>query len=134
MASPNSLPTVAVHGALRLPSVDVDSYNLELKDDEGFIGDRASKGAFRKIIENWRKELRKVGVDPLGENPSGELSKKELDEIFTRGDTEAAGIIHGAIEEFSQEFALVIRRFLKLKEWKDTERLVVGGGSGKPRG
>jgi hypothetical protein len=128
MASPNSLPTVAVHGALRLPSVDVDSYNLELKDDEGFIGDRASKGAFRKIIENWRKELRKVGVDPLGEDPSGELSKKELDEILARGDTEAAGIIHGAIEEFSQEFALVIRRFLKLKEWKDTERLVVGGG------
>jgi hypothetical protein len=42
--------------------------------------------------------------------------------------TEAAGIIHGAIEEFSQELALVIRRFLKLKEWKDTERLVIGGG------
>ena len=26
-----------------LPSVDVDSYNVELEDDEGFIGDRASK-------------------------------------------------------------------------------------------
>ena len=30
----------AHHGATRLPSVDVDSYNVELKDDEGFLGDR----------------------------------------------------------------------------------------------
>src|SRR5205085_1579046 len=27
-----------------------------------------------------------------------------------------------------QEFAAVIRRFLRLKEWKKTERIVVGGG------
>src|SRR5258707_9064332 len=99
-----TLPTVAAHGATRLPSVDVDSYNVELKDDEGFIGDRASKGAFRKIIENWRAELRKIGVDPLGEDASEEISKKKLDDILARGDTEAAGIIHGAIEDFSQEF------------------------------
>jgi len=128
MASQSPLPAVAAHGALRLPSVDVDSYNVELKDDEGLIGDRASKGAFRNIIENWRAELRKVGVDPLGDDASEELSKKKLDEILERGDTEAAGIIHGAIEEFSQEFALIIRRFLKLKEWKNTECLVIGGG------
>jgi ROK family len=128
MAPQPRLPAVAEHGALRLPSVEVDSYNVELKDDEGFIGDRASKGAFRDIIENWRAELGKVGVDPLGEDASEDLSKKKLDEILARGDTEAAGIIHGAIEEFSQEFALIIRRFLKLKEWKGTERLVIGGG------
>jgi predicted NBD/HSP70 family sugar kinase len=128
MVSPIIIPAVASHGSLRLPSVEVDAYNVELKDDEGFLGDRASKGAFHEIIENWRKELRKVGVDPLGEDASEELSKKKLDAILTRGDAEAAGIIQGAIEDFAQEFALVIRRFLKLKEWKDTERLVIGGG------
>jgi len=32
------------HGATRLPSVDVDSFNIELKDDDGYLGDRASKG------------------------------------------------------------------------------------------
>ena len=37
-------------------------------------------------------------------------------------------MIHSAIEEFAQEFAAVIRRFLRLKEWKDVERIVVGGG------
>jgi hypothetical protein len=123
-----TLPNVATHGATRLPTVDLDSYNVELKDDEGFIGDRASKGAFRDLIENWRKPLRKAGNDPFGDEPSEEISKKKLDLLLTEGDPEAAGILHGAIEDFSQELALVIRRFLKLKAWRDTERIVVGGG------
>ena len=67
MAETATLAAIASHGASRLPSVELDSYNLELKDDEGFIGDRASKGAFREIIENWRKSLRKNGDDPFGE-------------------------------------------------------------------
>src|SRR3954470_84908 len=103
MASPTSLPAVAEHGALRLPSVDVDSYNVELKDDEGFIGDRASKGAFRDIIENWRAALRKTGDDPFGDEPSEALSKKTLDGILAKGEPEAAGVVQGAIEDFSQE-------------------------------
>jgi hypothetical protein len=87
------LPAVAAHGATRLPSVDLDSYNVELKDDEGFLGDRASKGAFRKLIENWRSALRRLGADPLGEDSSEELTKKRLDDLLARGDPEAAGII-----------------------------------------
>ena len=128
MADTNTLPSIATHGAERLPSVTVDSYNVELKDDEGFIGDRASKGAFRDMIENWRKHLRKAGDDPFGDTPSDEITKKELDGLLAKGDPEAAGIVQGAIEDFSQELALVIRRYLKLKGWKDTERIVVGGG------
>jgi hypothetical protein len=123
-----ALPAVAAHGATRLPSVDLDSYNIELKDDEGFLGDRAGKGAFREIIANWRKALRQTGGDPLGDEVGDDLSKKELDDLLERGEPEAAGIIHGAIEDFSQELALVIRRYLKLKGWKDTQRIAVGGG------
>jgi predicted NBD/HSP70 family sugar kinase len=121
-------PTVPTHGASRLPTVEVDSYNVELKDDEGFLGDRASKAAFRTIIENWRKPLRKAGDDPFGDEPSEEISKSKLDSLLTKGDPEAAGILQGAIEDFAQELALIIRRFLKLKAWRDTERIVVGGG------
>src|SRR6266446_7510523 len=58
------------HGATRLPSVDVDSYNIELKDDDHFLGDRATKGAFRKIFDRWRKPLGKSGEDPFGDKPS----------------------------------------------------------------
>ncbi len=64
MTDETTLPAVAAYGAHRLPSVLVDSYNLEIKDNQGFIGDRASKGAFRQMIEQIRKPLRKVGGDP----------------------------------------------------------------------
>ena len=58
----DTLTTVGIgrHGAARLPSVDVDSFNIELKDDDGFLGDRASKGAFRKILDDLRKPLKAV--------------------------------------------------------------------------
>ena len=46
MPEQTTLPAVAAHGARRLPSVDADSYNVELKDSEGFIGDRVSRGLF----------------------------------------------------------------------------------------
>jgi hypothetical protein len=128
MADTPLAPAVAPHGFSRLPAVDVDSYDVELKDNEGFIGDRASKGAFRILIERIRKTLRKSGDDPLGDEDSEELSKAELDSLLLQGEPKAAGIIHAAIEDFSQEFALIIQRFLKLKEWKNTERIVIGGG------
>jgi hypothetical protein len=38
-------------------------------------------------------------------------------------------VVHAAIEDFSQDFALIIERFLKLKEWKDISRIAIGGGS-----
>ena len=120
--------SVAAHGANHLPLLNVDSYNVELKDDDGFLGDRANKHAFRAIIENWRKPLRKGGKDPLGNAPSEEISKEKLDALLADGEPEAAGIVHGAIEDFAQELALVIRQFLKLKQWRDTERIIIGGG------
>jgi predicted NBD/HSP70 family sugar kinase len=128
MPEQKPLAAVAAHGAGRLPSVDVDSYNVELKDDEGFLGDRASRGAFRDIIENWRKPLRKAGEDPFGDEPTEALSKKMLDDLLSKGDAEAAGVLQGAIEDFSQQLAVIIRRFLKLKSWAKTERIVIGGG------
>jgi len=119
---------IARHGAARLPSVEIDSFNVELKDDEGFIGDRASKGAFRKIFDRWRKPLRKTGKDPFGDLPSEEISKKALDEMLIGDDTEASAVVHSAIEEFAQELAYVTRRFLNTNAWARTDRIVVVGG------
>jgi predicted NBD/HSP70 family sugar kinase len=119
---------IARHGATRLPSVEVDSFNVELKDDEGFLGDRASKGAFRKILDSLRKPLKKNGDDPLGSKSAEAIAKSTLDEALVGDDVAAAALVHGAIEEFAQELAHVTRRFLKTKAWTDTERIVVGGG------
>jgi predicted NBD/HSP70 family sugar kinase len=123
---------IAGHGATRLPSVEVDSFNLELKDEGGpegdFLGDRATKGAFRKIFDRWRKPLRKTGKDPFGELPSERISKAALDDMLIGDDTEASAVVHSTIEEFAQELAYVTRRILKTKAWADTECIVVGGG------
>jgi predicted NBD/HSP70 family sugar kinase len=119
---------IGKHGVARLPSVDVDSYNIELKDEDGFLGDRASKGAFQQILDGWRKPLRKNGDDPLGDKASDDLSKGTLDDVLLGDDIGAAALVHGAIEDFAQQLAYVTRRFLKTKAWADTQRIVVGGG------
>ncbi len=116
------------HGAKRLPSVEVDSYNLEIKDEDGFVGDKASRSAFHEMLDKWREPLRKLGADPLGEKSSDQMSKKQLDKLLAEGDAEAGGIIHSAIEEFAQTLTSVIKRFLKVSAWRDTEAIVFGGG------
>jgi predicted NBD/HSP70 family sugar kinase len=119
---------IGKHGAARLPSVDIDSYNIELKDDDGFLGDRASKGAFQQLLDDWRKPLKKNGDDPLGKKATDDLSKTTLDEALKGDDILAAALVHGALEDFAQQLAYVTGRFLKTKAWADTERIVVGGG------
>lgn len=117
------------HGLSHLPYVDVEAYNAELRDEEGFVGDRASNRAFRALLEDLREALRNAtGEDPIGEEASDQISKKTLDKILTKGDPEAAGVVHGAIEAFASELSTVTRRFLRLKAWKNVERIAVGGG------
>jgi predicted NBD/HSP70 family sugar kinase len=124
-AKPGQLPT---HGALVLPSVEVKSYNVEIEDEDGFIGDKAGKCAFWDALDKWRKPLKKLGTDPLGEKASEEIGKKKLAAILAEGDPEAAGVVQSAVEDFAQQLTKVIRRFLRLKEWRETECLVIGGG------
>jgi predicted NBD/HSP70 family sugar kinase len=125
--------SLLAHGGKVLSLVVIDAYNAEMRSPEGFLGDRASRRAFQAILDDWRDRVSRSGDDPLGDLPSEEIGKKQLDKLLAEGDAEAAGVIHGAIEEFAQEFAQVIRRFLKLKEWKHTEALVVGGGMRQSR-
>jgi hypothetical protein len=121
-------PTLPTHGAAMLPSVEVVTYNVALEDDEGFIGDKASKGAFREILTAVRKVSGASGEDPLGDKDTEDISKKKLDELLSAGEAEAAAVVHSAIEDFSRQLAFVIRRFLRLKAWQDTECIVLGGG------
>jgi predicted NBD/HSP70 family sugar kinase len=121
--------TGMVHGAARLPSVDVLSFSLETRGgEEGFLGDNANKGAFRAMLDDWRKVLRKHGEDPFGKKSSEEIGKKALETLLVEGDPEAAAVVHGAIEDFARELARVIGKFIELKSWRDVERLAIGGG------
>ena len=117
----------AVHGSPDLPGLHVDGYNAELRasgrDGGGFVGDRASSRAFHWLLDDLRERF---PDDPLGDEET--VSKQRLDQMLREGDPEAGGVIVGAIEAWAQEFAGVIRRFLRLREWRGTERIVVGGG------
>ena len=122
----NNVPVV--HGADDLPGVEVISYNLELRDKDGFIGDKANKTAFRDAIETWRKRVRTGGRDPLGDVPTDDLSKKEIDMLLKEQETEAAALVLAAIDTFATDLADILARYLKEDAWKGTERIVVGGG------
>ena len=82
-----------------LPAVTVDTYNEELRDEDGFVGDRASGRAFRAILEDWRDKLRAQGDDPFGDIPTQEISKSKLDKVLAADDPLAGGLVHTAAEE-----------------------------------
>jgi predicted NBD/HSP70 family sugar kinase len=115
------------HGALELPSVSVVGYNLEIRDDDGFIGDKASRGAFVEHLDALRRHLREQSADPL-QGETAEISKRDLDALLKDGDPHEAALVLSAIERFAQSLAFVIRRFVRLKSWAEVERIVVGGG------
>jgi hypothetical protein len=120
--------TPLAHGGRTLPAVTVDTYNEELRDDDGFVGDRASRRAFRAILADWRDRLKEHGEDPLGDTPMEEVSKAKLDKMMGADDPKSAALVHTVVEEFAAELATVVRRFLRLASWKGTERIVLGGG------
>lgn len=115
------------HGAEELPSVSVTSYNLEIRDQDGFVGDKASRSAFVEHLDALREHLRVQGGDPL-KGATVDVSKKELDALLKDGDPHEAALVLSAVERFAQSLAFVIRRFVRLKSWAPVERIVVGGG------
>jgi hypothetical protein len=96
---------------VRSSSKDLWKYVVGGGDDEGFLGDRASKGAFRDILEKWRKPLRKSGDDPFGNEPSENISKKVLDTILVGDNAETAAVVHSTVEDFAQELTHVTGAF-----------------------
>jgi predicted NBD/HSP70 family sugar kinase len=120
--------TLPTHGSSMLPSVQIDSYNLELEDEDGFVGDKANRGAFRRMLDDIRDVLRQDGEDPLGEKDSDRISKKKLEALLSKGDPEAAAVVQGAIENFAGQLRDVIKRFMRQKSWRDTQCIVLGGG------
>ena len=118
------------HGARELPAIIVDGYSLQLRDKDGFAGDAASQTAFRALLEQWRKRRRQKGKeDPFGNVASRDLGKKDLDRVLrSKKASEGADLLEGAIEEFAEELAFVVRRFLREPSWDKVQRIVIGGG------
>jgi hypothetical protein len=122
------LGIVGPHGDMRLASVVIEGYSLELRDGDGFVGDVASRTAFRHMLDAWRKLFTSMaGKDPMGKKTTRELSKGELDAMLEK-DGIAAQAIAAASEDYALQLAHVVQRFLKHKTWKGVERIIIGGG------
>ncbi len=124
------LATLGPHGEMELPSVTIDGYSLELRDGDGdgFIGDAASRTAFRKMLDAWRVLFTDMaGKDPFGSKPTVDIGKSRLDELLEEGGP-AAQAIRAAQEDYALQLADVVPRFLKEKSWKGVKRVIVGGG------
>jgi hypothetical protein len=116
------------HGSLQLSAVTVSSYSLELHEGEGFVGDNASRTAFREMLENWRTLFRKIdGKDPMGPKPTDDIDKQSLDELLAKKGP-AAAAIQSALEDYAVQLARVVRRFRGHSSWQGVERVIIGGG------
>lgn len=120
-------PPTGVHGASTLTAVTVDTLNSQLRDEDGFIGDRARRDAFYEIFDYWHA-LAAPGLDIIGDTPDERVSKSTLDELLTQGNPREQALMLSAIEGFAQELAYVLRRLLRSKGWRHTQRIAVGGG------
>lgn len=120
-------PDVTMHGASTLAAVTVDSFNAELRDGDGFVGDRARRAAFYEIFERWR-ELTERKLPQFGDTPTEDLSKSRIDAALAEGKPHEQALIHSAIEDYARELIAVIRRLLRTEKWRDVERIAIGGG------
>lgn len=132
-AAPDTSPPLGAHGSAKLPGIEVTSYNLEVKDKDGFVGDKASGKAFRAFVRDWRVKLREMGDDPFEEDLDARISKKKLDKFLAEGDADGAAVVQGAIEDFARNFAHVVKTFTSQEAWSDVTRVVVGGGLSEAR-
>jgi len=104
--------------------------NLELKDEEGFLGDtRPAREPFRQLIENWRKPAAKPASDPFGDEPSATIQQEEARlSLRAEGDHEAAGILPERDRDFSSGACSVpSAASLKPEVPARHERIVLGG-------
>lgn len=117
------------HGDMRLASVIINGYSLELRDREsdGFVGDVASGTAFRHMLDAWRKLVTSMsGKDPFGSKATRDFSKKQLDKLADKND-DAAHALEQAAEDYALQLAGVVQRFMKQPTWRDVERVILGG-------
>lgn len=119
-------PPFAAHGAATLAAVTVDACNSQLKEEDGFVGDRARRAAFFEILDRWRGIA--DAKAPLGDKPAEEFSKKDLDAALLEGEPQEQALMLSAIEDYAGELATVIRRLLRTRDWRDTQRIAIGGG------
>jgi predicted NBD/HSP70 family sugar kinase len=127
--STNTTEFLAGHALPSLPSVRIDSYNLDVRDGRKILNHRLRRAAFFEGLAKIAAEEGNVFDGRAAE----ELSRKEIEHLLRHGDAGAIRVIEQGIEAFAAEIADVVAQFLKTKEWTGVERISIGGGFRKGR-
>jgi hypothetical protein len=93
-------PPLRAHGALLFRSLRLDTYGLDLAE-------AADAATFD-------------GAHPYG--------AEALDEALLVGAPASAAMLRGAIEDDAAALAGLVQKVLLLPEWRDTQRVLIGGG------
>jgi len=78
--------TPVVHGTARLSTVEIGSYDVEDRDNDGFVGRSRQRRAFGAAHS---------GEDPFGDAPISTISKQRFDAALTDGESKAVGSSKG---------------------------------------
>lgn len=114
------------HGGRIIAGLRIDSYNLALRQNGGFVGDRIRSRTLQHILDDLRQERRaQTGSDPLDGVSSAD--RAALDILLGQAGP-AADVISAALDVYARSFADVVARFLACPEWQGTEQIVIGGG------
>jgi predicted NBD/HSP70 family sugar kinase len=103
--------------------VKVSGYGAKLPDPEqkdAFLGDRVSGRAFVKL---FHQRCRGCKI----KTPRN-ASERDIDRLLEDGDAAEERLVRDVAVEFGERLADVINAFLKWSYWKNTERIVIGGG------
>jgi predicted NBD/HSP70 family sugar kinase len=103
--------------------IRISGYGAKLPDPdrEGhFLGDRVSGRAFVKL---FYKHCRKIHL-----KVDNDLSESAIDHLLEDGDAAEERAVRDVAVEFGDRLAEVIKAFLKWKYWRNTDRIIIGGG------
>lgn len=128
--STSTMGLLAGHGLSALPSVTVDSYNLDVRDGRRILNHQLKRADFFETLAKLAKD---TSDWPFADREPTAIKRKELDEALAKGSGPVVEVIEAAIHAFGTTMAEVIRHFLKTKEWHGVERIVIGGGFRKGR-
>ncbi|HEX2116662.1 MAG TPA: ROK family protein [Alphaproteobacteria bacterium] len=103
--------------------IRISGYGAKLPDPDkegAFLGDRVSGRAFVKL---FLKHCRKCKI-----KVEKKLSEGDIDRLLEDGEPAEERATRDVAVEFGDRLSEVIKTFLKWRYWRNTERIVIGGG------
>jgi hypothetical protein len=116
-----------------LPRVHVSGYSAELSSREGgsgsgkdYVGDQARGEALIDTYEEKAADAKRGNAD--ADDIDEDVSFSDLDGMLRSEAGLEQTLARETAEDFADRLVAVISRFLQYRYWRETDRIVIGGG------